>query len=338
MNHDPRPGAAQSAEPTVTLIIPVRDEAAHLPACLHSVRGQDYSPSAIEILVVDGGSTDDTAAIVKREQRADPRIRLLTNHEGDLAHGLNIGLATANGDYVGYVHGRSVLPPEYVRRCIESLNETGAWSVGGRIVRVGVASMHEAIVLATSSPVGVGDSKHNFSKQAGWVEAVFPGFWRRELFDRIGLFDPDMIFNEDNELSHRIRKAGGKIWYDPAIAVKYVPRSGLRALFHQYRRYALGKTRVFRKHGRRAMRPRHVIPALWLAFLLGGGVTSLVIPSFAVFWLSGVSLYALVVTVTSVAIRRRGVPWWMIAAAIATLHLGYGVGTLQGIAGRFGRP
>lgn len=319
-----------AAAPLVTLIVPVRNEEAHIEACLRSLLAQDHPADRLECLVVDGDSDDRTASIVRRMAEVDARIRLLRNPRRAMPHGLNLGIAAAKGALVGVVNGHSALPPDYVSRLVRTVETTGAWSVGGRIVRVARSPIHRAIALATSSPVGVGDSRHNYADEAGWVETAFPGFWRRDVFDRVGPFDPEMLLNEDNELSHRIRKAGGGIWYDPSVAVEYVPRATLPALFRQYHGYARGKIRVLRKHGG-GLRWRHAIPAGWVAWLVGGGAAALMASPLRPIWLIGTGLYAGVVLVASLRLRKPDTRWWLIAAAFVTLHLAYGLGTWGGL-------
>lgn len=300
-------------------------------ACLEGIRVQTYPPERLEVIVVDGESTDATAELVAQAAAADPRIRLLSNPQRTMPTGLNAGIRAARGEYVGVVSGHSVLPRDYVSRAVAAMQTTGAWSVGGRIIRRAEGSMQAAIALATSSRIGVGDSRHNYAERPGWVETVFPGLWRAELFDHIGLFDPAMVANEDNELSLRIRNAGGQIWYDPAIRVDYSPRATLGDLFSQYRRYGLGKMRVLRKH-RGGLRWRHLVPAAWVAFLPVGAVLAVLGSPFVIAWLLGIVLYVVVVVAAGVRLQRRDVPWWRISTALAVLHLAYGIGTWHGLA------
>ena len=321
---------APDALPTVSLIVPVRNEEAYIGACLEGIRRQTYPADLIEVIVVDGISTDATVRAVDEASIRHGAIRVIANPAGGMPQGLNLGIDAATGTYVGVVSGHSVLPEDYVALAVDASIRTGAWSVGGVIVRRAETPAQRAIALATSSAIGVGDSTHNFAEGAGWVETVFPGFWRRELFDRIGLFDPAMTSNEDNELSLRIRKAGGRIWFDPAIRVDYVPRSTLGGLFRQYRLYGLGKMRVLRKHGG-GLRWRHLVPAAWVAFLLLGAFLSALIPGLFAIWLIGIGLYAAVVIAAGFRLRRGDVRWWRIVASLATLHLAYGLGTWLGL-------
>lgn len=318
-------------QPIVSLVVPIRNEAEHIGACLRSVQAQTYPRDLIECIVVDGESSDDTVGIVERLMAEDDRIHLLVNRRRGMTPGLNMGIQAATGTFVGVVSGHAILPSDYVARSVDAIGRTGAWSVGGRIVRMAKAPMQRAIAIATASRIGVGDSAHNYALEAGWVETVFPGFWRRELFDRIGLFDPAMTANEDNELSLRIRKAGGRIWFDPEIRVDYVPRATLGELLRQYRSYGTGKMRVLRKHGG-GLRWRHFVPAVWVAFLGLGALLSILIPSFILVWLLGLGLYAGILIIAGRRLRRDGARWWQVTAALAILHLAYGVGTWTGLA------
>lgn len=320
--------------PRVTLVIPIRNEETHIERCLRAVQAQTYPHDALEIIVVDGESADRTPDVVRDAMALDHRIRLLSNPSRTMAHGLNVGIRAATGEFVGVVSGHSAPAADYVRQCVDAMERTGASSVGGRIVREAHGEMHRAISIATASPIGVGDSRHNYARRAGWVDTVFPGFWRRDLFDNLGAFDPVMIANEDNEFSYRIRKAGGRIWYDPSIEVEYVPRSTLQGLFAQYRRYAYGKMRVLRKH-RGGLRWRHFAPAVWLAFVVVGAVVGLFLPLILWLWLAGVALYLLIVVIGGMRMGGRGAPWWQVSLAVITLHIAYGVGTWQGLASWF---
>ncbi len=326
-----QPEPSSDGRPTVSLVLPIRNEEAHIAACFEGIREQTYPADLLELIVVDGESTDRTMAIVAKEAAGNSRVRLIPNPARTAPAGLNLGIGAATGEYVGVVSGHSVLSPDYVARALRASIATGAWSVGGTIVRRAESPMQRAIGLATSSRIGVGDSMHNYAARAGWVETVFPGFWRRELFDRVGQFDPAMIANEDNEFSLRIRKAGGRIWYDPEIRVEYVPRATLDGLFHQYRLYGLGKIRVLRKH-RGGLRWRHLVPALWVAFLVVGGILSLVVQRIAALWLVGLAAYTTTIVVAGLRLQRGDAAWWRIVPAFATIHVAYGIGTWQGLA------
>lgn len=319
---------ASNPHPFVTLIVAVRNEAPYIGACLAALMAQDYPQDRLEIIVADGQSDDETPLLVAEFAARDPRIRQVPNPDRAMAAGLNRGIAEAKGEVIGVISGHSVVAPDYLKRVVPNLARTGAWSTGGAIVRTAGSRLQRAIAAATSSPIGVGDARHNYGTQPGWTDSVFPGIWPRRTFDAVGLFDTTMPFNEDNELSLRIRKAGGRIWYDPEVRVRYVPRGSLRALFRQYRNYARGRVRVFRKH-RAGLSWRHFPPPALVLWTALGGLAAILWPAFGLAWLVTMAAYLLAVLVGSIA-AAKGANVGLVALAVVTMHVGYGIGIIQG--------
>jgi glycosyltransferase involved in cell wall biosynthesis len=321
-----------SERPSVTLIVPVRNESSAISDCLGALAAQTYD-GALEIVVVDGESDDATPSIVDSWSQRDPRIRLLPNPARNMPAGLNLGIEHSRGELVGVISGHSVPSRDYVARAVHALSRTGAWSVGGQIIRVATSPLQRAIAHATSSPLGVGDSRHNYETEASWVETVFPGMWPRWVFERIGMFDPRMVANEDNEFSFRIHRAGGRVWFDPDIRVRYIPRGSLASLFDQYRRYGFGKMRVWRKH-HGGLRLRHLVPPAWVVWLVFGGVLSPLQPTIAIIWATSIVAYVALIVGAAMLAADKQTPWWLIATSFTTLHISYGIGMWQGIMDR----
>lgn len=316
--------------PSVALIVPVRNESEHIDACLASLSAQTYPRDRLRVVVTDGDSTDDTVERIRRWAARDRRISLRRNANRVMTAGLNQGLDATDAEVVGVISGHSTVEPDYVERAIDALERTGAWCVGGRVVREAATPVQRAIARATSSPVGVGDSRHNYATESGWAEAAFPGIWPRWVFDRIGKFDAEMPFNEDNELAYRILAAGGRIWFDAAIVVHYVPRGSLGSVFTQYRRYGRGKVSVFRKH-RGAFRWRHAVPPAWVAWVPAVTVAGLVRPVAWLASLGSVGVYGALMVVAALRNRRPSDSVLLTAAAFAAIHAGYGIGVWQGV-------
>ena len=304
--------------PTAAIVVAARNEERTLGACLDALLAQTYPA---EIVVADGVSEDGTRGVA--QQRG---VRVVDNPGRIAATGFNAGIEATSSDVVGIMSAHAVPALDYVERGIHLLRTTGAWGVGGRIVRTATSPTQRAIALASSSRFGVGDARHNYSETGQWVETAFPGLWPRWVFDEVGLFDPELVRNQDDELSDRIREAGGRIWYDPELKVAYEPRASLRALFEQYRQYAFWKPRVFRKHPG-SIRPRHLVPSAWLACLAAGSVGAgtplrwLLVPS--------VGLYGLLIGAAGLRLGGRQAP--RIAATLVAMHAGYGLGMLQGL-------
>lgn len=316
--------------PIVSIVIPVRNEEANIGACLDSVVRQTYPADRLEILVVDGRSQDDTRKLVEHRVREDARIRLLDNPLISTAEGLNVGITNSLGEVITFVGGHTRVQNDYVERGVDALRATGAWAVGGRCERLGKTPTQQAIALATSSPLGVGDSRHNFVAAAGEVETVFPGMWPRWVFDRVGLFDPEMIRNEDNEFSYRIRRSGGRIWLDPAISVEYVPRASFRALFKQYRLYGFGKVRVARKH-RGSLRPRSLVPPMWVAFVIASIPSFVLVSRLRLPILAVVATYFGLMAIGAARLAATPAEASRVLWAFVTVHAAYGVGFIEGL-------
>ena len=322
--------ASTPDSPSVTLVVPIRNESRHIDDCLGALVGQTYPRELLQIIVVDGESTDDTPLRVASWQERDDRILLLKNPDRLMAIGLNLGIASSTADIVGVISGHSSVEPDYVQRAVEALQRTGAWCVGARVARESFTPVQRAIARAATSPMGVGDSRHNYATKSGWAETAFPGMWHRWVFERVGAFDVAMAYNEDNELSHRILAAGGRIWFEASIVVSYVPRGSLRGVFTQYRRYGRGKLGVFRKH-RGALRWRHLVPPAWVAWVPGSALVGFILPAA---WLAlgvSVAVYVGVLLAAAAWGRRPGDPVVLTVAAYAAIHAGYGIGVWQGL-------
>ncbi len=324
-----------SKTPFVSVILPIRNEAAHIERCLESVCAQDYPADRMEILVTDGMSGDGTRAIVAREAAHDERLRLIDNPQRIVPTGLNRAIRQARGQVILRVDGHTVLARDYVRLCVQALSETGADNVGGRMHAEGEGPIARAIVLATSSPFGVGGARFHYANSSGWVDTVYLGAYRREVFDRIGLFDEELVRNQDDEFNFRLVRAGGKIWLDTSIHSTYFSRSTLRGFWKQYLEYGFWKVRVIQKHQRPASW-RHLVPGLFVLALIGSLIYGAMAGTPLAFLLV-VLPYSLASLSTSLwTAARRG---WQFAPilplAYATMHVAYGVGFWAGII-RFG--
>src|SRR5580704_1096861 len=190
--------------PFVTIAMPCLDEERFIEACLASVRRQDYPPDRYEILIADGGSTDATRAIIGRLAGLDPRIRLIDNPERIQAPAMNRMIRAARGEIVVRMDVHCEYGDDYVRRCVEALERTNADNVGGAQRARAKTFFQRALCAALESPLGVGGAKYRGADFEGFVDTVFLGAYRRRVFERIGLYDPKAVTNEDAELNQRI--------------------------------------------------------------------------------------------------------------------------------------
>jgi glycosyltransferase involved in cell wall biosynthesis len=316
--------------PLVSIIVPARDEIATIADCVRALLAQDYPRDRLEIIVVDGRSTDGTREVVASLMAETTDVLLVDNPDRITPVAFNRGIRAARGEIIGVMSAHGVAARDYVSVAVGALATTKAWCVGGRIDRVASTPLQRAIAAATSSPFGVGDATHNYRETAGWVETAFPGLWPRWVFERVGLFDPELVRNQDDELSDRIRAAGGRIWFEPRAVVAYVPRGSRTALFRQYRQYAMWKIRVFQRHPW-AARPRHLIPAAWIGTMVVGAVASLWAPPAILLTAAAAGAYATVMSLASLRISGPGVRAVDVLTSLVTLHVAYGIGTWQGL-------
>lgn len=320
-------------QPSVTVIMPVRNEATFIERSLGAVLAQDYSRELIQILVVDGMSDDGTRELVQQMIARWPEgdLTLIDNPEHIVPTGLNRALRDAKGEVIIRVDGHCEIAPDYVRQSIKTLQKTSAECVGGALKTVGDTLLAQAIALAQSAPFGVGGVAFRTGRSEGcYVNTVAFGAYRREVFERLGGFDEELVRNQDDEFNFRLTQAGGKIWMDPSIRSVYYSRARFSKLWRQYYEYGLYKIRVIQK--RKAVPSwRHLAPA---AFVLGL-VATMILAVLTTQW-----RWALVVAGPYILVNLAASLWgarnaWsvlpLMPLAFLILHLAYGLGFLAGL-------
>jgi glycosyltransferase involved in cell wall biosynthesis len=314
--------------PRVTIAMPAYNEERYIEACIASVQAQDYPRELIEILVADGRSTDQTRDILARLAAADPRIRMIDNPARLQAAGLGLLVKQATGDIFVRMDVHCEYAPDYVRRCVETLERTGADNVGGAQRAKARTFFQRALCAALTSPLGVGGAKYRSADAEGYVDTVFLGAFRRRVFETIGLWDPGAITNEDAELNQRILDSGGQIYLSRDIVVHYFPRDSFKSLATQYYKYGRGRARTLLKLGRfPTLRP--VLP-----FAMVAGATALIaLPPLWPIAPLAFATYALATGAEAVRVSGQlgpaAVP--VVWAMFPVLHASHGVGFASGL-------
>jgi succinoglycan biosynthesis protein ExoA len=313
--------------PTVSVVIPARDDASHLPAAVEAVLTQDY-PRALELVIAVGPSQDGTEDVAAGLSAEHPPVRVVENPAGTTPAALNRAIGASAGEIVVRIDSHSEPPPGYVRRAVEVLQATGADNVGGVQQAVGTTPFQRAVAAAMSSPFGVGDAKFHYGGEPGPTDTVYLGAFRRSALDRTGGFDESLLRNQDYELNWRIRATGGTVYFHPDLAVVYRPRDTWRGLARQYHEYGRWKREVLRRHPRSA-RWRQLVPPAALLANAGGAVLGLALHP--VFWtVPAVYGGAAVAAALAVPGPLRRSERLRLPLVFATMHHAWALGFLVG--------
>ncbi len=325
---------ALPATPLVTVIVAVRDEARHITATLDAVRSQDWPREALEIVVADGRSTDDTRGLLSRIAERDPRVRLIDNPDRFVAHGLNRAIAVARGAVVVRVDGHCRIPPGYVRAAVAALRAGEAECAGGPVRTLATSAMGERIALAMSTRWGVGGATFRVTRERRLVDHLPFGAWRRETLVWLGGFDERFVRNQDDELSDRLRRAGGRILMLPDQVVDYWCRDALHALARQYFGYGRWKVHGIRARGGAPASMRHVVPAALLIALASGAALGAALRAPWLALTTPLTYLAFLVVATSAAAVVHGRRALGLPLVLPVLHGAYGAGFLLGLVTR----
>lgn len=318
--------------PMISVVIPCRNEIEHIASCLSSVFEQEDVPGNFEVIVADGMSEDGTREVLNHLCGVHAGLRVVDNPGRITSAALNTGIRNARGRYIAIMGAHAHYAHDYLKRCLEVADATGADNVGGSMNCIGDSKLEKAIAAAHHSPFAVGGARWHNPGYEGPADTVFGGFYRREVFDRIGLFDEKLVRNQDDELNLRLTRAAGKIWHSPRIQSWYHPRASLAALFRQYMQYGYWKVCVVRKHGRPAS-IRHLVPALFVVALLV--LLPLAFFFDAASWLGlaliGAYLACDIAASATTAARSELGQFPILLAVFPCYHFGYGAGFLRGM-------
>jgi glycosyltransferase involved in cell wall biosynthesis len=313
--------------------MPVRNEGAFIRRAVAAVLAQDYPADRMEVLVADGLSTDGTGEYVRRLCDRHPHLRVIDNPGKIVSTGLNAAISQARGDIVVRVDGHCEIESDYVRRAVAHLLTGAADAVGGPLRTLGETPCARVIAAAMSTPFGVGNAafRTTHDRTALTDTVAFPAY-TRSILSSAGPFDEELVRNQDDEYSYRLRALGARILLAADVKAHYYSRGTLRTLWRQYAQYGYWKVRVLQKHPRQ-MRPRQFVPPAFVAALVLSALSAMV--SAAGMWLfaavSG-SYLAANGAVSIVVGRRRGwrsIP--LLALTFAVLHVAYGTGFLVGL-------
>src|SRR4051812_32654134 len=325
-----------------SVLVPVLNEEEHIREAVDAMRAQEFD-GTIELLFMDGGSTDSTRALLEELAAEDPRIRVFDNPGRTTPHGLNVGLAAARGDFVVRMDAHAFYPPRYIAAGVERLRRGDVDWVAGPAIPRGTGRWSKRVALALNSGLTtVGSRKWRAAQDgggsAGEVEldtGVFAGVWRRDTLERHGGWDTGWPINQDSELAARVLARGGRIVLLPEMGAEYVPRDNLKGLARQYWRYGIYRGKTSRYHANSLRRSQLVAPGLALAVLAAlGGPRVLRVPARLAVASYVASLAAVSVRVAEPGEERDAAA---LPVVFAIMHLTWGFGFLWSVV-RFGPP
>lgn len=318
----------------ISITIPCRNEEQYIAECIQSILDSNYPKSNFKVFVVDGKSTDNTERIIKSLIDSNPEnVELLINENQTTPFALNMGLKQDGFDIKIILGAHSKVDPNYLKLCAEELAqrpEVGC--VGGIINNVSENETAEVVALAMGSKFGVGNAHFRTGGKTGYVDTVAFGAYRKEVFEKIGYFDEDLIRNQDDEFNYRLIKNGFKIWLNPEIKADYFVRGDYSKLFRQYYQYGYWKVFVNKKH-KAVTSIRQLIPAFLVTYLILMLTIMWVLPN-TIQWLFsvGADLYVLGAFFFAYqAAKTKLHLYFKVIWTFFILHLSYGLGYLKGI-------
>jgi succinoglycan biosynthesis protein ExoA len=327
-----RPNAPGAGRPFLSVIVPVRNEAAFIADTLRQLLEQRYDAARFEVIVADGRSTDDTRAIVAALQTRYAHLRLLDNPRQWSSAGRNVAIRAARGDILVLIDGHCQLNnPYYLQNIADAFAESGADCIGRPqpLDVVGANRVQRAIAAARASWLGHHPASHVYSGRAGFVppQSVAVAY-RRTVFDRVGLFDEHFDACEDVEFNHRVAQAGLTCWFTPRVRVHYYPRANLPSLFRQMVRYGRGRMRLLRKHPE-TFSLASFLPAAFLAGVAAGPLLACWSSLAAFLYAAGLGVYGATLLLFSLVLclRERDLRLLPLLPLIfLTIHAGAGAG------------
>ena len=312
----------------------VYNEEDFIDKAIDSILKQDIGNYDLEIIIVDGNSTDKTRDIVKNLIKENPLIHFIDNPDRIVPIGFNRALSICKGSIIIRLDGHAAMKSNYVNQCLKALENTGADCVGGPIVNSSDGIIGKSINIAQSSKFGVGGVLFRKKiKKGQYVDTLAFGAYNRDVFKKLGGYDEELIRNQDDEFNFRLIQSGGRIWLDPSIQSIYYPRTSLARLFNQYFQYGFFKVRVIQK--RRGLASyRHAIPLIFILSLFG---------SYFYYLLYKIEIPLMIIVISYISLSLleslnqliRNLNNWIsisiLPIVFSTMHFAYGFGSFLGL-------
>jgi len=324
----------QAKLPFVSALLVTRNEQDYIEIALTSYIEQTYPKDRYEIIVIDGESTDNTLDIVrdikKKCETEVFKISILNNPKHILASGWNIGIKAAKGEYVIRIDAHAKAFPNFIEKNVETMSQVDAACVGGKLITKTIQGNNETISKVLSSPFGVGNSSFRVSDKAGFVDTAVYGLYRKTIFDEVGFFNEKYARNQDLQMHSRIRKHGGKFFFNPEIQSEYYARNTTKKMVKQA--FGNGKwNMVLLKEDRSGLSIRHLVPFAFVLFIILSTILGIVYRPIWIIEAFVLLLYLILGLVFGIKAGAKGMEIIKMPGLFFLLHCAYGIGYIAGL-------
>lgn len=308
----------------ISVVCPVLNESENIQRLIDFfIRAE---PADKELILVDGGSLDNTVKIIQENIARYPNVKLLHNPHKIVPYALNLAIPVCKGSYIVRLDGHTRYADDYFIKILEVFAKTDAGIVGGPTRTQYTTRTQEAIAFAISHPVGIGDSKVHNEYFEGYSDSVTFGSWKKKIFETTGLFDERLVRNQDDEFHYRAKSKGIKIYQSPEIKLYYSPRGDFPSLIKQYFQYGLYKPLVLKKI-KSEIKLRHLIPSFFVLYIF----SLIFLTSYLLYFALPLIAYLLLIGYTAFSNSKPFAVRVRILLALPSLHIGYGSGFLLGL-------
>jgi glycosyltransferase involved in cell wall biosynthesis len=311
------------SNPSVSVILPILNEARDLSECISAILKQNYA-GELEVILALGPSTDNTNQIASEIAKVDSRIKLVDNPSGKTAVALNLAIAAASFEIICRIDGHAEISDSYIKTAVEIMQQTGAVNVGGLMQATAKNGFQSVVATAMRSKIGVGASKFHTGGEAGVADTVYLGTFKKSAILQAGGFDEKYIRAQDWELNHRLRLNGGLIWFDPRLIVTYRPRDTFGKLAKQYFEYGRWRRAVAREH-KGTVNYRYLAPPIALLINLFSLLLGMTLSS--IFFIP-VLIYLISIILGSLIIGKGIYAKISLPSVLITMHMAWGLGFL----------
>ncbi|MBN1536551.1 MAG: glycosyltransferase family 2 protein [Anaerolineales bacterium] len=328
--------------PKVSVVIPIYNEEATIRLLLDAIYNQTYPRKDIQVVLSDGMSTDSTREVINRfaSEKSDMDIIIVDNPKRNIPSALNRAIENAEGDLIVRLDAHSVPYPNYIELCVNDIESGRGDNVGGRWeINPGADTWQaKSIALAAAHRLGVGDARYRVGGEAKIVETVPFGAFRKTLIDKVGWYNEQLLTNEDYEYNVRIAKAGGKVWFNPAICSKYFARATFKDLARQYWRYGYWKGKMVQRYPD-TLRWRQILPPVFVSSLVCFFILGWFFPLARLAFTAEAGLYLMILLLAGFQKAFSMKNWKLIIGiptAISTMHLSWGTSFLWSLLNKNG--